>query len=124
MKYATLVVGLPASGKTHLIHNLRKTMNTLVCDDTYCDIDTMEEYDAVILSHPAFCLRPVRDSVVVKLLNNGYKVSTFYFENDPEQCLRNAKERPDKKVDGYIRYLSQSYDPPSGSLKVWRPKGE
>jgi hypothetical protein len=48
----------------------------------------------------------------------------FFFENDPEQCIRNVHKRADgrKVSEGYIRELSAKYVIPTSGivLKVYR----
>lgn len=119
MRYATVVVGLPASGKSHYILNLIKTSGTKVYDDVVFDIEK-EVSDYIIVTHPDFCIPKVLDSVIYRLKKAGFMVEVIYFENNPQQCLENAKNRPDKKVDGYIKYLTTVYSPPSGSIEVWK----
>jgi hypothetical protein len=72
-----------------------------------------------LISHPVFCEEKVRNKLTSDLIEAGYEVDYVYFENNPKQCLENAKRRIEKKVDGYIKYLSSVYNPPWIDVEVW-----
>lgn len=114
---ATLIVGLPASGKSIFIEEIKDSYDA-VYDDEFFKIEE-ETRENILISHPDFCIETVRNEVFKKLRDRGYDVEFIFYENNPEQCLSNAKRRKDKKVDGYIRLLSKVYDPPRVDREVW-----
>lgn len=118
---ALMIVGLPASGKSMYIETIQHLYDA-VFDDIYCDIENIS-YDSILISHPDFCKEDIRNNVKSRLESCGYDVDFLFFENDPEQCLKNAKRRKDKDVEGYIHYLSQFYCPPKVDMNVWNDWG-
>ena len=114
---ALVIVGLPASGKSTYIETIQHLYNA-VYDDIYCEIEKIS-YDSIIISHPDFCKDNIRGEVKRRLETKGYSVEFLFFANNPKQCLKNAKRRENKDVDGYIRYLSGFYNPPRIDLEVW-----
>jgi len=116
----TLICGLPGSGKTTLANYLaNQTPNSLVIDDPSINgiptILDLKDYDHVFIADPAFCRRHTRLDAVLLLTNmfSDAKINYIFFENNPEQCIKNSKKRlesePAKKVESYIRYLSERY---------------
>lgn len=120
MKYARMIVGLPASGKSKYIEKIAHK-GQKVYDDVVFDVRNETATD-IILAHPEFCNEKTRLYVEELLMSAGYCVETIFFQNDPEQCLENAKSRPEKLVNGYIKFLSERYNPPPDAIPVWREK--
>ncbi len=116
-----IIVGLPASGKTHYIEEIYEP-GYIVLDDfvTPDKIKTALSFPAkrLILSDPFFC----KESVFKQLLEllRGHNIEFVFYENNSEQCLINAQTRPDKKVDSFIKILSKEYNPPRMDKKVWK----
>ncbi len=107
----TLIIGLPASGKT----TLAKTLGGFLIDDPI-SIKILPNYvDHLIITDPYFCI----DSILNKAINILYKkydhynviINRIYFENDLAQCLLNSKLRNNKNVDNFIKHLSSEYIP-------------
>ena len=79
----------------------------------------------LIITDPNLCFEKNRKSAVNAVNNNkkNVKIDWIFFENDPEACLNNVNNRGDesKKVDGFIKNLSQFYTIPPGSntIKVY-----
>lgn len=140
MKKFTIISGLPGSSKSFLANKLlEENPNQVLLDDIsrllrvshrglkyYEVVAQFVEYDSFILSDPAFCEEPFRFQVIKELeeIFREVSFSFIYFENDPEQCLRNVALRDDgRKVEKYIKKLSQTYKIPEGirPIPVWRP---
>lgn len=135
MSKVTFIVGLPGSGKSHLVSEMVKVENAVVFDDKYKPIDCLTAISQgvnVIVADPLLC--PAKDQQsVAKSLRNLYEnlnVHWIYFENDPEACLANVERRAAKgdlrEVRTAIRLLSKHYFIPQGAdvRKVWRPVNE
>lgn len=113
------VIGLPGSGKTYFVNSQK---DGFVLDDpkNFHQINhAINECNRLNLSilyvtDPHFCDKMVLVAAI-KIFKKLLKIDDFdfiYFENDPEQCLINAKNRNDgRKVDGMIKYLSKIYQP-------------
>jgi hypothetical protein len=136
-----LVVGLPASGKTHLIHQLQieaesAGMKVCLLDDPRrpeqleAFIRDVEQAgaDLVLIADPALC-DPVARQAAEGLLRERWKpvsVSWKFFENDPQQCVSNAVRRRDgRNVLPDIRQLAHRYVIPKGvdTIPVWTEIG-
>lgn len=113
----TIVVGLPASGKT----TLASSIGVQVVDDPACLSDVLGFEEDFIITDPYFCIKGNHNNCV-KFLNENYNcvINTIYFKNDYKQCLKNAKLRPNKKVEGLIEILSKTYNPPDNALDVYK----
>lgn len=131
MSKIVVVIGLPASGKTHYCKELNKFFCGVIVDDNEMDNnkyiirDLIKDGRDFIYTDVTLCNPPVFKSFTDFLsLVDNLEVNYVYFENDPVQCLINAK-RPDrlhKKVDNYIRQASKVYVVPDDviPLKVWK----
>lgn len=115
----TLIIGLPASGKTSYAY---KMITDVLIDDPR-NLDDVKGYDGVesiVITDPYFCVEETLHKAVQTLgviyLNTEFEF--VYFENNPENCLRNAKNRPQKKTDNLIKQLSKVYNPPSDAIPV------
>jgi hypothetical protein len=116
-----LIIGLPASGKTHLATSLGEQLGIPVFDDpTSTDFLRTVTYDGMIITDPKFCdpsiLRSA-EGLILKHFPKG-QIQYIYFENDPAQCLINAAQRPGKLVTNFIQQLSKVYKIPEGSPVV------
>jgi len=122
------IVGLPGSGKTTLA-NMLKVDNEdyyIINDPKNFNNDILPYLDRnLIITDPNLCFEKNRKSAVNAVNNNkkNVKIDWIFFENDPEACLNNVNNRGDesKKVDGFIKNLSQFYTIPPGSntIKVY-----
>lgn len=119
----TLIIGLPASGKTTYANTLGGT----VIDDPQ-NLSEVKDNNCehLIIVDPYFC-RPNTVEIAEVILRSMYNVESLekiYFENDPEQCLKNAKNRENKKVDIFINRYSETYEIPEGSIVLPCYKGK
>lgn len=134
----TLLVGLPASGKTSLINQCYS--NSFVIDDPknieeFIDrlddfIGHHNKYENIVISDPNLCIKNSIfrcTSIVNDILLGLYDITfcVFLFENNPEQCHLNSMNRLNKPVHKYIERLSKMYDSLNyyigSKLMVWRP---
>ena len=102
----TFIVGLPASGKTTL-------GATLSCDvflDEVKSLDQIKEQlhlgKSVVVTDPYLCYKKNQEKAKVEF--NNWPIRWIFFENNPKQCLVNAKLR-DKPVNGDIKIFSRDY---------------
>ena len=120
-KHLIFIIGLPASGKTTLAKN--KYHNYKLFDDVSISypnpsslvFDVRDEEKSVIID-PYCSLKEIQD--IVRIIFKKFSISFIYFENNPAQCLINAKTRPEKKVEDLIRYLTTKYYIPDGEKTV------
>ena len=109
-----IIVGLPASGKTTLANKINKDNNFKyrIIDDPKNFMKDVYPYinEDLIITDPALCIESNRDKAVsmIKKYTNA-KIDWIFFENNPKQCLINAKNRENKKVDSLINLLSKEY---------------
>lgn len=119
----TLVIGLPGSGKTTFVRNTKQSTDVCVDDPTnlnkvyqLCDA-AYSVGNNVYISDPKLCVGSIlRDAVT--LLKKRYTTAAFqfiFFENNPEQCIANARARlksePYKTTENLIIKLSSQYRP-------------
>lgn len=130
-----LIVGLPGSGKTHLLTTYAKQGWTCLDDLSVTETTTsalmvrlgeLADCSNVAIADPVFCLKSARDNCE-KLLRTLYPsctISTVFFEHNVEQCLINAKVRGSREVAEDIKSYAAHYEIPEGAtvLKVF--KGE
>jgi len=102
----TLIVGLPASGKTTL-------GATLSCDVFLDEVTSLDQIKiplelgkSVVVTDPHLCLKKNQEKA--KVVFNNWPIRWIYFENNPKQCLVNAKLR-DKPVNNDIKIFSKDY---------------
>lgn len=119
MTEIVFIVGLPASGKT----TLARCMDGQHFEDA-AQLPLNVE-GSFILESPEFCSQKLLTGARVQALLQypHHDQRVIYFENNPEQCLINAKMRPNKPVDGAIRRWSKEYNPPENAFKVFSKKG-
>ena len=134
--HVTLVIGLPASGKsTWAEGELRRLAQTgvfarLVDDPREPDEIALAVEQALMagvtrlfITDPNLCSEKCLVAAEVWLHEQGLTVTRVYFRNDAEQCLKNAclPGRVDKTVSMAIRMWSRHYTPPDDALDVYRP---
>lgn len=111
----TFLIGLPASGKSHLA----KTLDGVWFEDTK-ELPLGIDGD-FILDTPDFCvverLASARAQAISEYPYHEHRL--IFFQNDPIQCLTNAVSRGDRVVSGKIRWLSQRYRPPKDAHPVY-----
>jgi predicted kinase len=132
ISWMLIVAGLPASGKTEFIKQKYGSREKTFIFEDISEEDMSElhrvissEEGLVIVSSPFAVLRKWRLSFLEWCINNNFnfKVSYVFFENNPKQCLNNAKRRPENKVENLIIELTKDYTIPEtgeiGIRQVW-----
>lgn len=121
MKKIIFIVGLPASGKTTLAETMAKDLQAALVDDPKSLDQIMEALsnDTVIVTDPFLCYKKNQEKAK-EIFSSLAEVNFIYFENDLLQCKKNAKLRPEKKVD--VEIYSKNYFIPEGAstLSVYR----
>lgn len=113
----TLIVGLPASGKTTYAKTLITSTSILIDDPKhFSEIVGSILQDNLIIVDPHLCISHARFCAEVMLERLGFSsLNWIFFENNPEQCLINARKRGTKQVEEDIKYFSKWYVIPSSS---------
>jgi ABC-type cobalamin/Fe3+-siderophores transport system ATPase subunit len=137
MNNILFIVGLPGSGKSTLAKKINRDNNNKykIIDDPR-DLDTQILpfiNEDLIITDPALCFPQNRQLAIdfIKRHNPNAKIDWIFFENDPENCLRNSEARnralinnfkPSRKVESFIKNLNQFYTIPENSnvFKVYR----
>jgi len=118
----TLIIGLPASGKTNLAKRLYPSAYLVDDPVSLLELPKPGQTEHLIITDPSFCVARTL-AFCEKLLYQTYgevEINHIYFANDPEQCLKNASGRVGKMVNSYISYLTKEYNPPRVDFNVWR----
>lgn len=115
-----LIVGLPGSGKTSLAVQLGPD---ILIDDpkTIDEVMDHQNFNLMVITDPVFCMPRVLQAAIARL-RQEYPYSTIsciYFENNSEQCKKNASTRADKNVTKYIEMLSEEYVPQGVLIPVY-----
>ena len=122
--------GLPGSGKTYLSNKIKEEnpeKDFIVLDDVG-GFDKIEESVRdrrnIIMSSPFFenfnnFYPNFSDKLKDFLKTNGYELKEYWFENNPEACIKNVKMRTDHKIASKsviteIPYYSSKYKIPPG----------
>ena len=119
----TLIIGLPGSGKSYYANTLG---GTVIDDPKNLSEISDHKCEHLIITDPNLCSTDTLlcAEAILKSLYNVKDIEKIYFENDPEQCLKNAINRKDKKVDNFIKQYSKIYKIPEGSKVMPCYKGE
>lgn len=126
----TFLVGLPGSGKTHYGNLLAEDPNVVYIDDISVREDPMREIqlamgvEHILISDVFLCREEERKKAIrvvrriAALERFDYEVDWVFFENNPEQCLKNVayrdKQGDHRAVNGLIRELTKEYKIPQG----------
>jgi len=136
-----LIVGLPASGKTHLGRKLAEEQNLKLIDDPFLldDIKPDLNKNGLVICDPHLCKWYTRKTAELTLKSKYPTTSLewIFFENDRKSCLSNLKIRQsqgdNRNVRMFIYYLSTQYELipgkygiPEGSqvIPVWKANNE
>ena len=106
----TLIIGLPASGKT----TYAKTLGGFLVDDPQSVTELPLHCEHLVITDPNFCIEYNLNSAITilrKKYGESVVIDRIYFENDPIQCYKNAVKRLDKPVTASIKALSLLYTP-------------
>lgn len=149
MSKLIFIVGLPGSGKTEHVKKINKDNKFIEFDDfkgnaildksdftfssNYCDlINYLKVGRNCIITDIDFCKKSSRDEaeIVINGWEIGVEIEWIFFENNPEQCSNNVKERvvrTGKNEDDTllkIKKYTNEYDIPVGVgiLDVWNPE--
>lgn len=126
---AILIAGLPCSGKTFLAKQLSEELDLILIDDPKnIDIynyisNLIDNNQGFVISDPNFIFSNIRNKLNNFLKGFNINIEWIYFENNPEQCLKNIPLRNDgRKVEQFIKSFSKQYIIPDNSIvrKVYR----
>ena len=148
----TVVVGLPGSGKSTLLGALKMSTTGIFADDFMKDIapgspitrdpsvtdsrhyskliQNLRNGKSCLISDIIFCDSLVRAELELAVRNDvrNLDLKWEFFDNDPKQCISNARHRGRQKTLSreikLIQFLSRKYFVPEGikSRKVWKAK--
>ena len=125
--------GLPGSGKTYLANQINQNNDYTVLDDIN-DMSKvqaeMEKGSNIILSSPYFekyiGMMSQEARLRKALEGSDYELEEIWFENNPENCIKNINSRAGHKIKASIlapevMELSYRYRIPEGSkvIPVW-----
>lgn len=128
MSKLLIIAGLPACSKTTFWEPFAKIIDWHFIDDFDLYIKKgnlrledffyyLKDYNYII-TEPLAVTKAWRDKLVLNVDKYAPQTEIFwiFYENESEVCLRNAKNRENKEVAGYIKYLSKNYSTEPNSL--------
>lgn len=121
----TFIVGLPGSGKSYLGNSMENVH--FIDDVSMVGLKAIEKHKDkdLVIADVYLCLEEEREKAVrtIKRLIPDCQINWIFFENNPEQCLKNVCRRmqqgDDRKVAELIKVLSKKYNPKENTRKVW-----
>lgn len=125
MNKITLLVGLPGCGKTFLGNELAKSGAMFIDDISLLGkFKSLQEaiinnIAHIIVADVFLCRNTERINAVktIHKITNNYILEWIFFDNDPEQCRENVKNRQDGRlVNGLINQLNKEYTIPEGVI--------
>ena len=125
--------GLPGSGKTYLANQMNKNNDYTILDDIIDMSKVQAEMDKgnnIILSSPYFekyiGMMSLESRLRKALEGSDYELEEIWFENNPQNCIKNINNRVDHNIKANILApevieLSYRYRIPEGSkvIPVW-----
>ena len=125
--------GLPGSGKTYLANQMNKNNDYTILDDIIDMSKVQAEMDKgnnIILSSPYFekyiGMISLESRLRKALEGSDYQLEEIWFENNPQNCIKNINNRVDHNIKANILApevieLSYRYRIPEGSkvVPVW-----
>ena len=121
MKYK-IIVGLPGSGKSHLLNELSKEgWRTL--DDPCLNKNFKEELkpqsdnDMLAIADPHFCKEYSLKHFLTFLEPNS-EIDFIYFENNPDAALA-TRSQDERSTINFVKKLSKGYVP-IAPRPIWR----
>ena len=125
--------GLPGSGKTYLANQMNKNNDYTILDDIIDMSKVQAEMDKgnnIILSSPYFekyiGMISLESRLRKALEGSDYQLEEIWFENNPQNCIKNINNRVDHNIKANIlapevMELSYRYIIPEGSkvVPVW-----
>jgi hypothetical protein len=122
MKQITIIIGLPGSGKSHLLEKEFSDQKYTVVDDPMQSSDIPSDFpEHLVIADCRLC----RDSIMTAFHNfiekkfGDVQINKIYFENNPEQCLRNVAYRNDGRlVHATIEHMSKTYHVPDDARVI------
>ena len=125
--------GLPGSGKTYLANQMNKNNDYTILDDIIDMSKVQAEMDKgnnIILSSPYFekyiGMISLESRLRKALEGSDYELEEIWFENNPQNCIKNINNRVDHNIKANILApevieLSYRYRIPEGSkvVPVW-----
>lgn len=126
MAKATLIIGLPGSGKTHLAQELQATSiiaPMMIDDPVLVDLTKLNNIVDVIVTDPHLCNPRIRQNAIDTFAKRGYEIEFIFFENDVEKCIKNVAYRADGRIISAEGMHSFFYTIPEDvkPLKIWQP---
>ena len=143
MKKLNVVVGLPGSGKSHLVGELCKSCRGICVEDYmkssldnapgltnsrhYKDlVCCLREGKECVIADIEFCKNQKRDELK-QLIECEVPMTTVkwhFFENDPKKCIKNVENRGRRNVEEEKKKvwdLSKEYDipPDEKPISIW-----
>lgn len=115
-KQITLLIGLPGSGKTDYISKNFKEGDYTIVDDPRKGSDIPVNFEKHLIIADCHLCREQSMAGFKEFAATRFPdipINYIYFENNPEQCLKNAAFRNDGRiVEPTIRHMSKTYKIP------------
>lgn len=116
------VIGLPGSGKSYYLDKFKNNPDYIIIDDPKNISEIPVDVDKnILIADCHLCRKEVLNSfkqVINKILPK-HSIELVFFENNPNQCLKNVEYRNDgRKVEATIIQYSKKYEIPEGEKVI------